>query len=288
MKSENLAFVKFSPLGHFYSPIPNLREIKKNSVLIFDQSAISLDSISIADDQQVKLLQLFRQFYREIPFSDKKVAHLRYYFDNAYFSYGDGFILYSFLRYWKPKRVIEIGSGYSSALMLDVNDSFFNNKINFTFIEPYTERLQRLLTQRDGVNIEPIPVQEVALEKFSNLEENDILFIDSSHVAKIGSDVLHIIFNIFPLLKRGVIIHFHDILWPFQYPKKWVKGGRAWNEAYFVRAFLQNNSEFEILYFNSYMETHHKQTLKGMAPICLKHPSSKVTVGNSSLWLRRT
>jgi hypothetical protein len=173
--------------------------------------------------------------------------------------------------------------------MLDINDLFLNKEVDFTFIEPFPDRLLSLLTENDKskVKVETKPVQEVELSIFSSLEANDILFIDSSHVAKINSDVLHIIFHILPRLKKGVIIHFHDVLWPFEYPKNWLEEGRAWNEAYFLRAFLQNNVSFEILYFNSYMALHHMNMLEKMMPKILKEPTSRVTPGNTSLWLRK-
>jgi hypothetical protein len=127
----------------------------------------------------------------------------------------------------------------------------------------------------------------VPAEIFRSLNENEILFIDSSHVAKTHSDVLHILFDILPLLKKGVLIHFHDILWPFEYPKIWLDQGRAWNEAYFLRAFLQYNKSFEILYFNSFMEFHHNDFLRGNLALMVKTPSSEITPGNASLWIRK-
>ena len=163
------------------------------------------------------------------------------------------------------------------------------NNLELSFIEPYPERLNSLMygDDRGATEIQVASVQSVDPVIFTSLEENDILFVDSSHIAKIGSDVLHIIYKILPLLRRGVIIHFHDILWPFEYPKEWFEQGRAWNEAYFLRAFLQFNPAFEILYFNSFMEIHHADAMRQSLPLALKPPSSAETLGNSSLWLRK-
>ena len=109
-------------------------------------------------------------------------------------------------------------------------------------------------------------MQDVPLEVFHTLSANDILFVDGSHVARIGSDVVHILFHILPRLRPGVIVHFHDILWPFEYPKRWVVGaGYAWNEAYCLRAFLQYNRAFEIMYYNSFLvENYPAQLLEKM------------------------
>ena len=117
------------------------------------------------------------------------------------------------LRQFKPKRVIEVGSGFSSAAMLDVNEKYCNGEIDFTFIEPSPDRLLSLLRNQDTERCRIVRalVEEVPVRLFGDLRENDILFVDSSHVAKTDSDVLHLLFNIVPSLNRGVILHFHDI-----------------------------------------------------------------------------
>lgn len=289
LESGNIGFIKFACPGHFYSPIPDFHEIDSKAEHIFDRSEKDVPAININEDAQVHLTKSFSALYAEMPFPESKSDKLRYFLDNPYFSYGDGIILYSFLRHFSPTRIIEVGSGFSSAAMLDINDLFLHKKVEFTFIEPFPDRLFSLLSEEDKkkVKVEIKPVQEVKSNVFGLLEANDILFIDSSHVAKINSDVLHILFCILPQLKKGVIIHFHDILWPFEYPKNWLEGGRAWNEAYILRAFLQYNPAFEILYFNSYMALHHTDFLEKSMHSILKTPSSKVTPGNTSLWIRK-
>jgi Methyltransferase domain len=289
LESGNLTFIRFASPGHFYSPIPDLNDIDSKSRYVYDGSKRNLPAIEINEDSQIQLAASFSALYKEMPFLDTKSKEWRYFLDNSYFSYGDGIILYSFLRHFNPKRVIEVGSGFSSAEMLDTNDLFLHKKVEFTFIEPFPDRLVGLLSEDDKkkVRIEKKPVQEVESNIFGLLEANDILFIDSSHVAKINSDVLHILFYVLPQLNKGVIIHFHDVLWPFEYPKHWLEGGRAWNEAYFLRSFLQYNPAFEILYFNSYMALHHADFLEKAMPRILKTPSSKLTPGNTSLWIRK-
>jgi predicted O-methyltransferase YrrM len=289
VESENYRFLQFAPPGHFYSPIPDIKEIQKHSSEIFDRSPATIPAIDTCMEEQVKLASDFVAYYRDLLFPDIRQEGHRYHLDNSYFSYGDGVTLYSMMRRFKPKRIIEVGSGFSSAAMLDVNETFFNGAIDFTFIEPYPERLFGLLGTRDTERCRIIqePVQSVSETLFANLHENDILFVDSSHVAKIQSDVLHLLFKILPSLNSGVIVHFHDILWPFEYPSLWLDNGRAWNEAYFVRAFLQYNSAFSILYFNSMMESQHGEFLRREMPLAMKTPSSLLTSGNTSLWIRR-
>ena len=126
---------------------------------------------------------------------------------------------------------------------------FFDNEIQCTFIEPHPKLLKSLLKQGDLERIEivPRPLQDVDLELFESLRANDILFIDSTHVAKIGSDVNRIFFEILPALATGVYVHFHDIFYPFEYPREWIYEGRAWNEAYMLRAFLMYNAASGVL-----------------------------------------
>jgi hypothetical protein len=289
VNSENFIFVRDFHPGHFYSPLPDLPQLRANARSVFDRSISGLPGIALNVNRQMQLLDTFSENYGEIAFPDRSSKGFRYFFDNSFFSYGDGIVLYCFLRQFKPKRVVEIGSGFSSAEMLDVNDRIFDKRIEFTFVEPHPQRLLSLLSGEDMslLHIVSKPVQQVDPSVFGGLAENDILFIDSSHVAKIQSDVLYVIFNVLPLLKKGVIVHFHDILWPFEYPERWIEDGRAWNEAYFLRAFLQDNPTFEILYFNSYMSLHHSGAVEKKMPAVLRAPSNPETVGNSSLWLRK-
>jgi len=181
----------------------------KNSQVIC--KAQKLEELIIISLHKSNYLQLFKtKYYSEQPFTIKPEKKLnRYYFGNNTFEYCDAVTLYCMLRYLKPKRVIEIGSDFSSAVMLDVNEQFLNNSIDLTFIEPYPERLNLLLTDKDKKSSHCLfePIQNIDLNTFSKLEAGDILF-DSSHVSKIGSDVNYIIFNIPPIFKQGVFIHF--------------------------------------------------------------------------------
>src|SRR5207249_3499894 len=158
----------------------------------------------------------------------------------------------------KPRRIIEVGSGYSSCAMLDTSELFFGGGIECCFIEPHPELLLSLVKpedrERQTFRLLAKKLQEVDLAEFAALGEGDILFVDSSHVAKVGSDVNHLFSNVLPMLNRGVHIHFHDIFHPFEYPKEWVYRGISWNEAYVLKAFLQYNGAFRITFFNTFLE----------------------------------
>jgi predicted O-methyltransferase YrrM len=206
----------------------------------------------------------------------------RYYAENVSFPFSDAFIFYCFIRRYSPRRIIEIGSGFSSAAALDSLDSLGKNDTQCWFIEPYPRLLQSLLREADTRHgVLPSAVQEVDLTVFDSLAAGDILFIDSTHVSKINSDVNYEIFDILPRLKPGVLIHIHDIYWPFDYPEEWIHEGRAWTESYLVRAFLQFNNDFRILYFNSYLHPKVRRSL--FVPL-------GVDLGENdggSLWLER-
>ncbi len=217
-----------------------------------------------------------------MPFKDEKTNGLRYYFENPSYSHSDGILLYCMLRSIKPKRVIEVGSGFSSCATLDTNELFFGNSIETTFIEPYPDLLNSLIKDEDRSRIKVIPsrLQDVELSLFDALQPGDILFIDSTHVSKINSDVNRIFFEILPRLAPGVYIHFHDIFFPFEYPKDWIYKGVAWNEAYLLRAFLQYNSSFRIILMNTFMEHFHEQHFETYMPLCLQNRGG-------SIWLHK-
>jgi predicted O-methyltransferase YrrM len=270
------------PPGHFYSPIPDMDELRRDEAHIFDLSLRNLPGIDLNLEGQFNLLEQLKQYYAEQPFSGTASSDRRFYFDNDFFSYSDALFLYSMMRFANPKRIIEIGSGFSSFVMLDTNQLFFDNQIRLIFIEPRDERLRSRLRGNDfeAVEIIPKPVQEVDLARFEELSAGDFLFVDSSHIAKIGSDVNLILFEILPRLAPGVFVHFHDIFYPFEYPKEWIEKGWFWNEDYLLRAFLQFNSTFKIRIWNEFLGRHYPEKLGESMPLSLK------CIGGS-LWLQR-
>ncbi len=268
------------PPGHFYSPIPDLAEVRQREQEIFRLPA-ELPGIDLRVYEQVRLAREFARFYPEQPFADDKGPRTRYGFLNPNFSYGEALALYGMLRHLRPRKLIEIGSGHSSCVTLDTNELFLAGSIECIFIEPEPALLRSLLREEDiaRVTIFPERLQTVDKRIFADLHADDILFIDSTHVSKIDSDVNHIYFDILPYLESGVYIHIHDIMFPFEYPKEWIYQGRAWNELYLVRAFLQFNSAFEIVFFNSYLGQVRRDALESM-PLFLRNPGT-------SLWLRK-
>lgn len=263
---ENTCF----PAGHYYSTIVSVEDIKQRANTIWKhENTDGIPGIDLNTAGQLRLVAKFADYYNEMPFGKEKHDKIRYYFDNRFYSYTDAIFLYSVIRHYQPRQIMEVGSGFSSAVMLDTNEFFFENRIKLTFIEPYIDRLSTLLKEQDrtSTTIVENDVQQVPLTFFDRLEADDILFIDSTHVAKTGSDVNYILFEILPRLKSGVLIHFHDVFYPFEYPRDWVFAGRNWNEDYLLRAFLMYNPAFEIILFSHYLHKHHPDAFAAI-PLC--------------------
>lgn len=253
--------------NHYYEPIPDTRDIKKT---LWNKAAV-LVGMKMYEERQLKLLEetqsKYRYEYDRIPANrTSRAKGHEYYTNNSAFEAVDGEILYSFIRKFKPDQIIEIGSGYStylSAKAICENMKDTPPRVcRLTAIEPFPrEALQRgfpglsaLITKK---------VQEVPLRIFETLKENDILFIDSSHVMKIGSDVQYIIFEILPRVGKGVLIHFHDIFLPSEYPMNWIMNEhRFWNEQYVLRAFMTFNDKYEVLWSGSFMHINHPDKLE--------------------------
>ena len=281
-KRELERYRTWVPPGHVLSPIPSREQVKLRERLIYSVPH-ELPGLELNEEGQLRLFDQLCEFYKDQPFNAQKTAGRRYWFDNPAYSYSDAILLYCMMRYLRPRRVIEVGAGYSSCAILDTNELFFENSIDCTFIEPAPQLLRSLLTKQDLERITLVQqqLQEVDSQIFAALQANDILFIDSSHVAKIDSDVNHIFFRILPLLNSGVYIHFHDIFYPFEYPLDWIYEGRAWNETYLLRAFLQYNQQFEIQLFNTFIDWFHKEKYFRAMPLVQKNTGG-------SIWLKKT
>jgi predicted O-methyltransferase YrrM len=270
----------FAPPGHYYSPIPSADDIEEAARSL--PNTRTLAGIELDEPGQRALLEELAAFYPSLPFTDSGVSGLRYRFDNESYSYADGIFLYCMLRHLKPRRLIEVGSGYTSALTLDTNERFLDNRIECTFIEPDPKLLFSLISEADRGRCRVIAsrLQDVDLSVFDTLGPRDILFIDSTHVAKVNSDVNHLFFDILPRLAPGTIVHIHDVFPSLEYPVEWLRQGRAWNEQYVLRAFLQFNSRFRIRLFGSYMVERHADWFRDRMPLCLKNPGG-------AFWMER-
>ena len=252
--------------GHYYSAIPSLEDVER---AISQTKGSSLPGIDLRPAHQLTHLVTMNKVSEEIVFKKESIMSRsaqykgRYYVNNNIFNFGDAFTLSYMIRHVLPARIIEIGSGLSSCVMVDTVEEL-GHPANLTFIEPDPVRLVKNMggvkIGKNSFQSGSVPftlyedqVQNIDLSFFKNLQAGDILFIDSSHTAKAGSDVLHLFFNVIPILPAGIHVHVHDIFWPFEYPSSWFKEGRFWTEAYLLKALLQNNRHLHIDYWQSYI-----------------------------------
>jgi hypothetical protein len=276
--------IPWIPNGHFYSPIQSRSELERDFSRIYAPPPRELADIDLRESEQLALLQDLLPFFRDFSFDASPSRGRRYGFGNDAYNYGDAVFLNAMLRRLRPRRLIEVGSGHSSCMTLDTNEFWFDGSIHCTFIEPHPKLLYSLLKPGDADRITVIPerVQDVDLNVFKALEANDVLFIDSTHVSKVGSDVNRLFFEVLPLLAAGVYIHIHDVFYPFEYPQEWALGdGRAWNEQYVLRALLQNSDAYEIVLFNTFLTRFQPAFFERHLPVALQERGG-------SIWLRKT
>ncbi len=280
LKAQQADWARFSPPGHFYSPLPSHGEIAE----AFARGGFGppFPAVDLNEAGQFARLERFAAWYPEQPFPEARTSGRRFYLDNPSYGHYDAIMLYGMLREARPRRIVEVGSGFSSAAMLDLNESVLGGGIHFTFIDPDMKRLRPLLRADDAGRATLIEkrVQEVSLEPFQALGENDVLFIDSSHVSKIGSDVNRLYFDVLPALAPGVLIHIHDVAGNLEYPRDWLEEGRAWNEQYLLRAFLMNNRDYRIELFSAWLWNQRHDLIRERMPMCARG-------GGGQMWLRK-
>ncbi len=270
------------PPGHFYSPVGDPVWLAEHARPLASANPATLAGIDLRVDAQLERLGALAPFIAEIPFGDEPMGGLRYGFANDQYGHDDASLLYGMLRLLRPARYVEVGSGWSSALALDVNATCFGQTMSLTFIEPFPDRLEARLRPEDldAVTLHRCGVQDIDLDVFAALEPGDICFIDSTHVAKAGSDVNLLVFEVLPRIAAGVYVHLHDIAWPFEYPEEWLREGRNWNEAYLLRAYLAENPHYQIELWNSFLMRNWPEALLAAAPLSARN-------AGASLWLRR-
>lgn len=257
------AFELFEKLGihvlpvHYYSPIPDTRVLRKKRELWTRE--LSLAGIELNINGQKKFLETvtlpFQDEYMSFP-RERTDNPLQYYLNNGSFGFVSGQMHYSILRFFKPKRVIEVGSGYSTLVSMAAlkRNAFEGHNCEFTAVEPYPSQF---LSKATNITFIKRKVEDLDLDLFNSLSKNDLLFIDSSHTVKIGGDVNFLYLKVLPALKKGVIVHIHDIQFPFEYFKLYALENHCfWQEQYLVQAFLMYNNAFKVLWCASYM--HHK------------------------------
>lgn len=258
------AFVKvgvFPICNHYYEPQFDYRIPNPD----FSQDR-NLPGISWNVSGQLEMLERFTFSHELADLPDKKPSSLTFYLNNRSFESGDAEYWYQLIRTIKPERVFEVGSGYSTLIAIkaihknhDDNPSY---KCEHICIEPY----EMPWLEEAGVSVVRKKVEDISLSFFSQLQENDILFIDSSHMIRPQGDVLFEYLELLPSLNNGVIVHVHDIFSPKNYLKEWlVDEVKFWNEQYLLEAFLSHNSSWKIIGALNYLHHNHYESLKSVA-----------------------
>jgi hypothetical protein len=266
---------------HFYSPIVDLVELDSARDRIWPDDPPDPPGIDFRPDRQRALLREIAALARDYDYPQGAPSGVVDGFrePNGMFEGLDARMSFCLLRRFRPRCVIEVGCGFSSLLAADVNTRFLRPAAQITCIDPFPPPF--LTAAVPGIDrLVAKKVQDVPLTLFEELEANDILFIDSSHVVKTGSDVTFLHLEVLPRLREGVVIHIHDIFLPEDYPKEWVLGERrSWSEQYLVRALLTYSCAFEVVFANHYaalrLGPEVRETFGGL-------------YGGGSLWIRRT
>jgi hypothetical protein len=269
------------PPGHFYSPIADPTDLRAREAVIWRRRD-DMPGVDLAVERQLALLDDLSAHTSSIdypvqPPRDPTV----YFYANDQYPLLDAQFLHAALCHFRPAHVIEVGSGFSSLITAQVNRTVFGGTVRVQCIEPYPR--QFLIDGVPGISdLVRQKVEDVPLPFFDVLGAGDVLFIDSSHVSKAGSDVNYLFFDVLPRLAPGVLVHIHDIFLPDEYPKVWtIEQGRNWNEQYLLRAFLQFNLEWEIVWAAHFMGTRHTAAVQQVFP---RYPAEG---GGGSLWIRR-
>jgi predicted O-methyltransferase YrrM len=255
--------------GHFYSPSTSPEDVRRALAQEGPPPGVDLN-----EGAQITLAERFAPVLRE------PLPGPRYKAPNRMYCPADAAVYRAMLQYVRPQRIIEAGSGYSTAVALDEADrNPALAALKVTCVEPYPDRLLALLPDGDGQRLRLLrePVQDVSLGEYGALEANDILFIDSTHVVKPGSDVVHLLLHVLPRLPAGVVVHVHDMFYPFTYPAKWLAERRDWTEAYLMHALLAGSEDWRIMFWPSWLWKCHLE----MVPGALRTPAP------GSLWLRK-
>lgn len=248
--------------NHYYEPLFDARLLRHPTNL--DRH---LPGINWNTDTQLKLLSNLNFSSEITPLTNQKTDELVFHFGNSSFESGDAEYLYNIIRYKKPKKIIEIGSGNSTliAILATKKNSEENPlyKCNHVCIEPY----EVPWLEQTCVKVVREKVEDIAKSIFAELERDDLLFIDSSHMIRPQGDVLCEYLEIIPTLSDGVIVHIHDIFSPKDYLSKWiVEDVCFWNEQYLLEAFLSCNNQWEIIGALNYLHHNHYSALKQTCP----------------------
>jgi hypothetical protein len=247
---------------HYYEPFTDPADLR----LPLDQER-ALPGIDWNLPGQLSLLEEMRFEHELAHLANANAGPPAFRLNNGSFESGDAEFLFQLIRARKPRRLFEVGSGNSTLIAREAlarngqEDPEYSCK--HLCIEPY----EAPWLESTGVIVLRQRVEVVDPALFLELEENDLLFIDSSHVIRPQGDVLSEYLQILPTLRPGVIVHIHDIFSPRDYPSEWVKERMLfWNEQYLLEAFLTGNTSWRVIAALNLLRHRHYEPLRRVCP----------------------
>jgi len=269
--------------NHYHFPIPDTSRLEPS---LWARSS-EMPGVDMNEPGQLALLERFTAAYgrewAELP-RTRTQSKSGFHLENRHFETVDAEIYYGLIRERGPRRILEIGTGFSTRLALCALEK--NRQAGkpggLTLCDPRPPHWAH--AGSDGIErIVQSPVQELSFREFTDLGAADILFIDSTHVLAIGSDVQFLFLDVLPRLNPGVLVHVHDIFFPQEYPRYWVRDRlRFWNEQYLLQAFLAFNQSFRTVWASHWMSVRHTDQLQRAIPSFLPGKSP------GSFWMERT
>ena len=279
--------------GSTNSVIPYITHDYSNNEALFDQLDFNIEShTAILKDLPAYLTEFDSEFgIEDISNMDyyktRRYNHQKFSLMNGSFEWMDARVFYYMLQKQTPKKMILIGSSEATLLAHHINTLFHLN-IEIMCIEPDPPQFLKKLHTNGFIKLIQANILTVVPKFFQLLGDNDILFIDSTHVVKVNSDVMYYFTKVFPVLNKGVRLHLHDIFFPLDYPADWLKSGRFWNEQYVLYTFLQFNTKFKIDFCTSYALFKYTDRFKEIQKDCyeMRHQFCKTVFGGGSIWMK--
>ena len=264
----------------FYSPIPDLERLPADTFArVSELPGIAWDldaQLEFVRSRLATAMLAFRPEAERGPVSGR-------YAPNPSYNLADAAVLYAMVRAMRPRRIVELGSGHSTLVMAQaaVENAAEGHPVELEAFDPYPG------VARPGLaglsRLERLVAQDVPLSTFEKLESGDVLFVDTTHTVKIGSDANFIVLDVLPRLAPGVIVHLHDIFLPYEYPRAWLEDyGLYWTEQYLVQAFLTFNAAYEII---AAVHALQRERLTALRPLM---PEGAGDLPGGAFWIRRT
>lgn len=258
----------------FYSPIPDVDALPAD---LWDTPA-AMPGVDLRLDEGVALLTELAPLIAEYapPEHPPGTAH-GYFRDNAMYGHLDGEVLYAMVRHLEPRRIVEVGAGFSTLVIADAK-ARNGGEVDHRVFDPFPSPL---LAGLGGIELAALGAEEIPMETFTALESGDLLFIDTTHTVRPENDVMRLLLEVLPQVSPGVVVHIHDFFRPYEYPRFLMELGYYWQEHHLIQAFLAFNPAFEVLL------AHHALVRQRRSDVDALVPGFPPNGPGSALWLRR-